>query len=149
VVPSDHDLGDSLHITEVRLGRYEGADRFVVEFDMDLEVSEVSEVEELRWEDGLALAVGDDPHSGECVEHSFADAPVTFVNLQVPSDYLYVDSDIRLDPAYRSDDHLKVTEVGVCPPYEGRALFSLALSESGEVDAFILDDPGRVVVDVR
>jgi hypothetical protein len=66
----------------------------------------------------------------------------------VPSDWLRA-GDADLQPRYRSPDTAIVNEVAVCGPYEGRAHLVIALSQPGTVDATVLDDPGRVVIDIR
>jgi hypothetical protein len=141
----------SLRIARLRVGRHDGADRVVVEFTTNLSDHEVTEVDDIATEAGFgpAFAVDDAPNYGECELTDLAVEGAAFVNVVVPSDWLLPDGPAGLEPRYSSSDTEIVGEVAVCGPYEGRAHLTIALSQPGEVDATILDDPGRVVLDIR
>jgi hypothetical protein len=141
---------ERLLMTTVRLGRHDGFDRVVIEFNTNLAESEATEVDDIATEAGFgpAFAVDDVPNYGECGPAQLSVDGSRFVNVVVPSDWLHP-TDPQLQPRYRSPDTVKINEVAVCPPYEGRAHITIALSQPGQIDTTILDNPGRVVIDIR
>jgi hypothetical protein len=49
-----------------------------------------------------------------------------------------------------SPDIHRVTEVVVtCQPHEGEQFLTIGLTSAGEIDAYTMDDPGRLVIDIR
>lgn len=146
--PSDEQ--PSPRITTVRLGRHDGFDRVVIEFDANLPDTEVTEVDDIATQagSGPAFAVDEAPDYGECDPAQLDVEGSSYINVVVPSDWLR-STETQLEPRYRSQDTATVNEVAVCAPYEGRAHLTIALSQPGEIDTTILDDPGRVVIDIR